>query len=312
MKGSLVPLPDPASLFPLPLQERAGSPGTVVVWREDGGPIDPLPDSPAALPPGLDDIVQLVSTGKRGRVLGAIRKDGSVVTWGDAPEIPAGVGPAVALEFGTWDNTMWAVLHEDGTVTARGPSFDEQALEEIEDWENIARIRAGSHWLFGLTTEGQLLFAGNEHRKGSWKPVLDLLSTERLIDIGATWTWLMVIQDDWTIRSWEYGKAFDKYTVPGARRLSSPYNRAFLIGGGFWDPNAGPEGPRIPGLPPLEDVSGVAFAKDAAIVALREKGRWHFIPDVIDTIEVDYCNERAEGCTDLVYAPPYVIAIRPE
>ena len=98
-------------------------PAEVVGWGAND-------DGQTSVPPGLNNVVGIAG-GKRHSM--ALRRDGTVVSWGDQTYVPAGLNSVVAIAAGGYN----LALRTNGRVTAWTA---QQVTPVPADWTNVVAI----------------------------------------------------------------------------------------------------------------------------------------------------------------------------
>lgn len=141
--------------------------GTVIAWgAEQGGEFFGWAFGQSTVPEGLNDVVAVA--GGRGFSL-ALRKNGTVVAWGDNRKgqcrVPEGLEDVVAVAAGIYDFSL--ALRSDGTVVAWGDNQSGQCTvpEGLNDVVAIAGATATS---FALKSDGTVVALFQEGGVYAW------------------------------------------------------------------------------------------------------------------------------------------------
>lgn len=122
----------------------------------------------------------------------ALLEDGSVVSWGRGPGIPAGFGPATAVAAGDF---ITLALLNDGTVAGLGHTEVPAGLS------SVTAIAAGSNSSYAITEGGKVVGWGTSSAFGPMKSLQSPFGRATAISVGGD-QYNLALRADGSVENW--------------------------------------------------------------------------------------------------------------
>ena len=280
----------------LPKPRRDVRSGTLVGWTKDTGSESPAREFLPGFSGDGRDIVSIAGSIETGI---ALKRDGSVDTWGTSQSPPAGLRNVVAVDS---ENGHFAVLTGSGKVYVWGNGALSQSA--VDSWKFVSHISLGQNHILAVTEDFEVLAAGASDFGQIKIPKLDRHS-EPIVAVEALGDRSHAITASGRLYSWGKFKPSRKLSFPVPRIMQSSGNSLFVSDRGDYDiykiDQFGHEEKLDLSAAQNEILHIPQFSPDEKLFAYhRGSSRWNLSNESGLDIDMAYWQETARGAVDMI------------